>query len=217
MANHFSLVTSRQRVGVNEAFGEPNHSQLEAFCDTERRSGSVSDFDAAASNVHNYCRRACNIDAVDGCEMNQPGFFRPRNDPRLDSRGPFDGSEKFPTVFRFSDRAGGRRENFLYLMGFGEPAESGKSLKGSAHGLPSQRLAVESARPEPHHLLLPIDHFKGEIGPDPHDDHVNRVCTAVDCCYPHLFEWKRVVRVIESSYNGRRNGRRCATRPRILA
>ena len=75
VADELSLVTAGQRIAVDETLGEPNDAELEAFCCTKRCPGPVRDFDAAAADVHDHGRRTCNIDAVDGSEMNQPGFL----------------------------------------------------------------------------------------------------------------------------------------------
>ena len=40
--------------------------------------------------------------------------------------------------------------------------------------------AVQAAGAEPDHILFAIDDFEGEIGPDPHHDHVDRVGADVD-------------------------------------
>ena len=157
---------------------------------------------------------ACNIDAVDGGEMDEPGFLGARDDLRLDAGLALDGGQELAAVFGLAYRAGRRREDFFNLMRFGQPAEARECLQGGGHRLCGQRLAVEAARTEADHLLLAVDDFKGQIGPDSHHDHVNRICTAVDRRYPHLFDWKRVVAVIQTSYNGGdRFGRRRTLAP----
>ena len=214
MPDELAFVAPRQRVGVDEPLGQPDDAQLEAFCDTQRRAGAVGDFDAAAADVHDHRRRAGNINAVDRSQMDEPRFFGSRNDLGLDARFALDRGEEFAAVFGFADGAGGRREDFFDLMRFGQPAEPRKRLQRRGHRLGRQRLAVESARSEADHVLLAVDDFEGQIGADPHHDHVNRIGTAVDRRYPHLFDWKRVVAVIQTSYNGGdRFGRRRTLAP----
>jgi hypothetical protein len=207
MPDHFSLVTSGERIAADETFGQPNHPELEALCGTQRRSCSVRDFDAAPADVHHDRSRAGNIDAVDRGKMDEPGFFGSGNDLRPDSRFALDRREEFAAVFGFADRAGRRREDFFDLMRLGEPPESRKRLEGGLHRFIRQGFPVQAAGSKPYHLLFPIDHLEGEVRSDADDDHVNRVGPAVDRCYPHLFEMKRVAGIIESSYNGRRNDR----------
>jgi len=178
----------------------------------------MGDFHAPAANVHHHRRRACNIDAVDGCEVNQAGFFRAGNDLWFNAGFALDRGQEFAAVFRFPHGAGGRREDFFNLVRFGQPAETRERLERSGHRLSRQGFTVQTARAEAHHFFFPVDDLEGQIGADADHDHVNRICAAVDRRYPHLFDWKRVVDVIRTSYNGRHNnGRRLHTRPRILA
>ena len=212
--DELALVAPGQRVGVDEPLGEPDDAELEASCDAKRRAGAVGDFDAAAADVDDHRRRAGNIDAVDRRQMDEPGFFGSRNDLGLDAGFALDSGQEFAAVFGLAHGAGRRREDFFDLMGLGEPAEPRKRLQRRGHRLGGQRLAVEAARAEAHHLLFAIDDFEGQIGADAHHDHVNRICTAVDRRYPHLFDWKRVVAVIQTSYNGGdRFGRRRTLAP----
>ena len=194
--DELALVASRERVGVDEPFGQPDDAELEALGDTQRGARAVRDLDAAAADVHDHRRRACHIDAVDGREVDEPRFFGAGDDLRLDAGLPLDRGEKFAAVFGFAHGAGRCGEDLFHLMRFGQPSEARKRLQGRGHGLGRQRLAVESAGAEADHFLLAVDDLEGQIGADADHDHVNRICTAVDRRYPHLFDWKRVVAVI---------------------
>jgi len=165
----------------------------------------MGDFHASAANVHHHRRRACNIDAVDRCEVNQAGFFRAGNDLWFNAGLALDRGQEFAAVFRFAHGAGGRREDFLHLVRFGQPAKTRERVERGGHRLLRQGFAVQPPRPEADHFFFPVDHFERQIGADADHDHVNRICTAVDRRYPHLFDWKRVVRVTRTSYNGRHN------------
>ena len=134
--------------------------------------------------------------------MDETGFLGARNDLRFDACLALDSGQEFAAVFGLAHRAGRGRENFFDLMRLGQPAKTRKRLQRRGHRLCGQRLAVESAGPETNHLLFAVDDFKRQIGADAHHDHVNRICAAVDRCYPHLFDWKRVVAVIQTTYNG---------------
>ena len=160
---------------------------LKLLASAQRRPGAVGDFDAAAADVDDHGRRACNIDAVDRGQVNQPGFFGARDDLCLDSSLPLDGGEKLPAVFGLADGAGGGGEDLLHLVGLGQPPEPRKRLQAHFHGLRGQGLALEAAGSQADHLLFAVDHLEGQIGPDPHHDHVNRIRTAVDGRYSHLF------------------------------
>ena len=48
------------------------------------------------------------------------------------------------------------------------------------HGGRRQAAAVQAAGAEPDHVLFAIDDFEGQVGPDLHHDHVDRVGADVD-------------------------------------
>ena len=54
------------------------------------------------------------------------------------------------------------------------------------HGLGRERLAVAAARAQPDHFLFAIDHLEGQIRPDLHPYHVDRVGAEVDGGYSHM-------------------------------
>src|SRR5687767_11694385 len=108
---------------MDESFRQPDDSELEALCDAKRIAGAMRDFDAATADVHHHCRRRGNIDAVNRCEMDQPGFLGPRDDLRLNARLTFDSRQEFAAVFRLPYRAGRGCEDLFALMRLGEPAK----------------------------------------------------------------------------------------------
>ena len=96
-----------------------------------------------------------------------------------------DGLKKFGAVLGFADRAGCDRDNFVDAVRIGEPAELGQHLKRRVLRLGRQRAAVEAAGAEPDHFLLAINDLKRQVGPHPHDDHVEGVGANVDGSYAH--------------------------------
>ena len=176
--------------------------------------GAVGDLDAPAADIHDHRRGAGHVDAVDGCQVNQASLFGSRNDLRPDAGLPLDGRQELAAVFRFAHGAGGRGKDLFDLVRLGQPPEARKRLERGGHGLARERLAIQSARAQAHHLLLAIDDLEGQIGPDPDHDHVNRVRAAVDRRYPHLLDLERVAGVTRTSYNGRLYYGRRRTRPR---
>jgi hypothetical protein len=66
-----------------------------------------------------------------------------------------------------------------------EAPELRQRLQRGVHRGRGERTPIEAARPEPHHLLLPIDHLEGEVRPHLNDDHVDRVRADVDGGQPH--------------------------------
>ncbi len=75
MPHELAFVSAGQRVGVDESFREPDDPEFETLGDAKSVANAVGDFDAAAADVHNDRRRARNINAIDGCEMDEAGFF----------------------------------------------------------------------------------------------------------------------------------------------
>ncbi len=110
------LVATRERVAVDVALRQADHAQFEAFRQAQRCAGPVSDFDAPAPDIHDHGGGTCNINAVDGRQMNEPGFLGPRDDLCLNSSLPLHGGEELAAVCRFPDRAGGGGQNFFHLV-----------------------------------------------------------------------------------------------------
>ncbi len=134
--------------------------------------------------------------------MDEAGFLGARNHLGFDPRFALDGSQELAAVAGLPDRARGRRQNLFDLVRFSQPAKPRKSLQRGRHRLGRQRFSIETTRSQAHHILLSIDDLEGQVRPDPDHDHMDRVGSAVDGCYPHLFENKGVVAVIQTFYNG---------------
>ena len=91
-----------------------------------------------------------------------------------------DGLEEFAAVFGLAGGAGRDGDDLVHAVRFGEPAEFRQHLQRRVHRLRRERAAVEAAGAQPDHFLLAVDDLEGQIGPDLHDDHVQRVGADVD-------------------------------------
>ena len=81
-----------------------------------------------------------------------------------------------------ASRVGARRDgdDLVDLVRLGQTPELGQHLQRGVHRLGRERPAVEAAGAEADHFLLAVDDLEGQIGPHPHDDHVQRVGADVD-------------------------------------
>jgi hypothetical protein len=91
------------------------------------------------------------------------------------------------TVLRLARRAGRGRQDLVHLVRLGEPPELGEGGESRFHGRLGQPPAVEAAGAEPHHLLLAVNDFEGQVGADLDDDHVDRIGPDVDGSQTHAF------------------------------
>ena len=91
-----------------------------------------------------------------------------------------DGLQELAAVLGLARRAGRDGDNFVDPVRFGQTPEFRQHLERRVHRLRRERPAVEAAGPQPDHLLLPVDDLERQIGPDLHDDHVQRVGADVD-------------------------------------
>ncbi len=129
-----AFIMRREWIGFDEPFCETNDAGLEAFAERQVRGRAERDFDAAAANIDHHGGTTADIDAVSGGEVNQPGFLGSRNDPDPDPRLSAYFGNEVSAVFGFAGRTGGRRDNFVNLIGFGQPLELGQRLHRSRHG-----------------------------------------------------------------------------------
>lgn len=123
--------------------------------------GAERDFDAAAADVNPDRGAAADVDSVGGRQMDQTRFFSAGNnaDPYTCLSPNF--GNKVTTVFRLAGRAGGRRDNFVNLVGVGQALELRERLESGRHGGIREVPSVESTGPEPDHILFAINNFEG--------------------------------------------------------
>jgi len=154
------LVARRNRIAFDEPLGEPDDADLEAPTEIDGWTGAAGDLDAPAADVDHHADLAGESEAVSGREVNEPGFFRARQHPRANAGLCHDSVKKLPAVFCLSNGARRAGDDVIDLMGSSQSAELGKDLQRQAHGFSREGLAVKTARAEPHHLLLAVDHLK---------------------------------------------------------
>jgi len=121
--DEFSLVARRDRVALDEPFGEPDDADLEAPAEIDGRPGAARDFDAAAADVDDDADFARHPETVGGGEMDQARFFGARQHARANAGLADDGVQKFAAVFGFAHRAGGAGNDVIDLMGGRQTAE----------------------------------------------------------------------------------------------
>ena len=183
--HHPALVASRQRVALDEPLGQADHADLEAARQLRARRRADRDLDAAATDVHDDRRARADVHAVGGREMDEARLLGARDDPHPDAQVALHARDEIAAVGGLPHRAGRARHDLVHLVRFGQPPELRERLAGRLHGLVAQVAAVETARAKPDHVLLAVDDLKREVGPDVHDDHVDRVGPDVDGRDPH--------------------------------
>ena len=176
---HLALVAPAERVGGDEALGEADDAELEAAGEAHLVAGAERHLDAAAADVDDDGRLR-RVDAVDGGQVNEPGFLGAGDDPRADAGLALDFGEQLAAVLGLAGGAGGGGQDLVHLVGAGQPLELRQRLQRRGHRLAGHLAAVEAAGAEPHHLLFAVDDLEREVGAHPHHDHVDRVGADVD-------------------------------------
>jgi hypothetical protein len=186
VANQLALLALRDRIRLDEALGQPDHAELEAAPALHGRTGAAGDLHAAAADIDHHQDLAGRADAVGGGHVDEARFFGSRDDARTDAGLGGDGLQELAAVFRLPDGAGRDRDDLVDAVRFREALEFRQHLKRGLHRLRRQRLAVQAAGPESHHLLLAIDDLERQIGPHIDNDHVQGVGADVDGCQSHI-------------------------------
>ena len=180
-----AFIARRQRIALDEPFGETDDAKLEAASEIHVWTGgppqrgccvgdpgASRDLDAASADVDNRRGRAGNADAVRGGEMDEPRLFGSRDDARPDAGFLRDRVQELAAVLGFASGAGGDGHDLGDAGRLGERAKLRQCLEGRGHCRGRQRPAVEPARPKPDHFLFAIDHLEGQIGAHVHHEHV---------------------------------------------
>ena len=175
-----ALVALRERVALDEAFGQPDDADLEAARQLDRGAGAKRDLHAAAADVDDHRAAAADVDAVHGGLVDEPRFFGAGDDHGTDAGFALDAREELAAVAGLAGGAGRHGENLVDAVGIGEPLEGRQRLERCRHRLGRERAAVETAGAEPDHGLLAVDDLEREIRTHAHDDHVNRVGPDID-------------------------------------
>ena len=175
-----AFIARRERIALDEPLGETDDAELEAASELHRGASAPRDLDTAPSDVDDDDVIAGRADAVRRGAMDEPCFLGAGDDARADAGLGGDGLEKLGSGLGFARRARRDGDDLIHAVRVGEPPELGHHLERGVGGFRGERAAVEAARAEPDHLFFAIDDFKRQIGPHPHDDHVQRICPDID-------------------------------------
>ena len=88
--------------------------------------------------------------------------------------------QELAAVLGFADRARRDGDDLVDAVRLGQPPELRQHLERGVHRFGRERPAVEAAGAQADHLLLAVDDLERQVGPDAHDDHVERVGADVD-------------------------------------
>lgn len=99
-----AFVAGRQRPGTTEVFHEPHYTELEAAGQDHSVRRAERDLGTATADIDDHGTPAPEVDRVERGEVNQAGFFRPRNDADGKSKSLLDSRDEIATIFRFADR-----------------------------------------------------------------------------------------------------------------
>src|SRR3954465_15593163 len=105
--------------------------------------GAERHFDASASDVDDDRGAGADVHAVSGSEMNEPRFFRPRNDADSNTGLSPDLADEIATVRSFTGGAPRGYHNLFDFVRFGEAFEFGERLHGRRHRRVRQLAAVQ--------------------------------------------------------------------------
>ncbi len=175
-----ALVAARERITLDEPFGQSDHADLETARGLNRRGVAERDLHAAAADVDHDRAGAADVDTVDRGLVDEPCFLGAGDHTWTNAGLALDAREELSSVAGFSCRARCGGEDLIDAMRLGESLELRERLQRRAHRLRRQRLAVEAAGAEPDHDLLAIDDFEGQIRSYANDDHVDGVGADVD-------------------------------------
>ncbi len=118
-----TFISNRERVGSHKAFREPDDANLCAAGNLYLCGRATRELDTASSDIDDHRRPGRDIYPVDRRPVDQAGLNRSRDHADPDTGALAHGRQEFSAVFRFPDRAGRRRHDFVHIVRLGEPAE----------------------------------------------------------------------------------------------
>jgi hypothetical protein len=118
-----ALVAMLQRIAADEAFGQSNDAKLETAAQVDGCAGAARHLHAATADVDDHGGVRRHADAVDRCEVDQPGFFGSGDQARPDARLLRDRLQELAAVLRLARRARGHGDNLFNPMRFGQTPE----------------------------------------------------------------------------------------------
>ena len=154
VAHEAALVAPRQRIGLREAFGEPDHAELEAAPELHARRRAERDLGAAAADVDHDRGLAADVDRVGRGEMDEPRLLGAGDDAHADADVAMHGGEEVRAVLGFADRARGRGDDLVDAVGFGQPLELRQRLHRGRDARDRQLAPVEAARAQAYHVAF---------------------------------------------------------------
>ncbi len=173
MVDDLPLIPFGERVAADEAFGQPNRSDLEAARQLQGAGRAQRNLHAAAADVDDHGASAADINAIHRGLMNETRLFDSRNDARTDTGFAFKTCQEFAAVSSLARSAGRGRQNLINLVRLGDPLELRQRLQRRTHCIRSERTAVKTTCTQPDHRFLAVNHLEGEIGSYTDHDHVN--------------------------------------------
>ncbi|OLC50147.1 MAG: hypothetical protein AUH43_05865 [Acidobacteria bacterium 13_1_40CM_65_14] len=123
VARELPFVARLQRIGLHEALGQPDDTELEAASELDGRARAARHFHAAAADVDDDGDVARDADAVHGRGVDEAGFLCSGDDAWPDSRLTGDSLQELSAVLGFADRAGRDRNHIVHAVRFGQTPE----------------------------------------------------------------------------------------------
>ena len=200
VAYELPRVARFEGVCTNEPLGEPDDAELEAAAQFNRRPGAPRDLDAASPYVDDDRNVPRHADPINRCQMDEPGFLRPRDDARAYSDLLGDGLKELAAVFGLPGRARRDRNDLVDAMRFGQTPELRQHLEGRVHRLGRERLAVQPTGTQTDHFLFAVNDFEGQVRSHLHHDHVDGIRADVDGGEAHRSGSLTIMRSARSSY-----------------
>ena len=115
-------------------------------------------------------------------QVDQPGFFTPRDDPDLEAGLLFDAGQELRLVLGVPRGGGGDGHEILHPVGPGEVVELAADQHGPVHGFRLEHLLLELSLSQAHDLPLLVQHGIDAARVDPDDQKPDRVRPHVEKC-----------------------------------
>jgi CHAD domain-containing protein len=175
-----AFVPAGQRVALHEPLGEANDAQLEAAARRHATAGAERDLRTPTADVDDHRGPRTDARRIHCGLVNQPSLFAAGDDADANPEVPMDCGDEIAAVFSLADGTGGRGDDFVHTVRIGQALELRQRLHGRRNSRDRKGTAVQTAGPQPNHVLLAIDHFEGQIRPDAAYDHVDGIGPDVD-------------------------------------
>ena len=172
-------------VRAHEALAHPQDAQLFGDGPAQVAARAQGQLHAAAPDVHDEGALSLEVDAVEGCEVDQPSLGLsgdgPGPDPDLTPHPP----KEVLAVRRFADGGGRDREDLVGALGFGQMLVLAEDLEASEHGAGGEPSPGHRPRSQADHGLLGGHDTEATRGVHLHHHQVEGVAAQVDGRDPH--------------------------------